>query len=60
MGMALDRWLDQDDNADKWTSGKFKAFQRRILLVSWFAQACAMVFQKRRALYRCGSPVCPV
>ena len=35
VGEELDKWLEDDDNLDKWESNTFSASDRRILLAQW-------------------------
>ena len=39
MAECCESWLEDDENLDKWVSGKITASECRILLTKWFAEA---------------------
>ena len=51
MDDAFEDWLDADENADKWANGSFAAWEKRVLLTKWYANALAHVFQQYETLF---------
>ena len=39
MGEEMEKWLDDDDNLERWESNALSASHRRILLTHWFGDA---------------------
>ena len=39
MGEEMEKWLDEDDNLERWESNALSASHRRILLTHWFGDA---------------------
>ena len=52
MEVECESWLDIGDNLEKWEEGKIKAWERRVLMTKWFADALDKVHKKYFALWR--------
>ena len=45
MGQEEDAWLEDDNNLEKWEDNKLTASDRRILIATWFFEACKRAFE---------------
>ena len=58
VGKALEAWLEEGDNVEKWDTNKLSASDRRILLTHWVGDAVAKVdsdqLYRRRLFERIG------
>lgn len=52
VGHELDKWLEVDDNLERWEKG-LKAKERRILMTHWLAAAMAKLLQQPDLVRKC-------
>ena len=45
IGECMDKWLDTDDNLERWEENKLTASDRRILLANWYFKSCTRALE---------------